>query len=75
MVAMTDVVLDVTTPGDCFSFPKLGDKVGIHFTGFLQDTGVQFESSRGEDDEEAAPREVEVGDPEAPAVTNEPVKS
>tara|TARA_R110002072_G_scaffold65825_6_gene162576 strand:- start:965 stop:2173 length:1209 start_codon:yes stop_codon:yes gene_type:complete len=36
----------VLTPGNGKEFPHRGDRVKVHYTGWLKDTGVEFDSSR-----------------------------
>ena len=36
----------ITEAGDGVTFPKKGDKLGMHYTGTLKDGGKEFDSSR-----------------------------
>ena len=58
------VQINTTTEGDNYSFPKKGNKVGVHLAGFVQESGVEFDNTRIEGEEESAPRELVFGDPE-----------
>ena len=59
------VQVDQTAAGDGFGFPKMGDKVGLRYQGFIQETGVEFESSAAlGGDGENKPVDVVVGAPE-----------
>ncbi|EKM51851.1 uncharacterized protein PHACADRAFT_262230 [Phanerochaete carnosa HHB-10118-sp] len=50
------VNVDVITPGDGKTFPKVGDRVSIHYVGTLLD-GTKFDSSR----DRGSPFQTEIG--------------
>ena len=46
MAEESKVGIFTVTPGDGKTFPKQGDKLAMHYTGTLKETGAKFDSSR-----------------------------